>query len=185
MPKPKLLLHSCCAACCIYVAELLKKDYVVSLFFANQQIWPREEYQKRKEETRRVANILDIEFIEYLEDKPYEEKSSEWFDLVKGLEKEKEGGKRCEVCFNNNIQKTAELASKSNFDFFTTTLTVSPHKNSSQISIIGKNAEKKWNVKFLEQDFKKNNGFLMSSNKCREHNIYRQNYCGCLFSKNM
>jgi len=177
--KPKLLLHACCAACSIHVAEMLKKEYEVTLHFHNPQICPQEEYEKRILEVYRVGEMLGLEVIEEISNT-----HSDWLKAVKGLENEPEGGKRCAKCFEFNLEATASFAKYYGFDAFATTLTVSPHKNATLINEIGRRFGKKYGIKFIEADFKKNDGFLKSCEKCNEHDIYRQDYCGCEFSLN-
>ncbi|MBW3020230.1 epoxyqueuosine reductase QueH [Candidatus Woesearchaeota archaeon] len=162
----KLLLHVCCAPCTAGCLEQLK-EYEITMFFSDSNIYPEEEYERRKYEAKKLAEIYGIEFIEDTYD------HDEWREFVKGLEKEPEGGKRCFKCFEFNLRRAAEMAK--NYDFFTTTLTLSPHKSNLKIFEVGKNFEK-----FLEKDFK--TGWAKSVELSIEHNLYRQNYCGCEFS---
>ncbi len=165
-----LLLHVCCACCSTSCIERLNQDYDVTLFFSNSNIFPKKEYDKRLEETRKVAKKLGLPL---LEDDYCHEK---WLESVKGLESEKEGGKRCVKCFEYNLLRVAKVAKS--FDFFTTTLTVSPYKNSKTIFNLGSNFSK-----FLDIDFKKKDGFKRSIELSKEYDLYRQNYCGCEYSK--
>lgn len=176
--KKRLLLHACCAACSIHVAEMLKKEYEVTMYFNNPQIFPATEYAKRLIETKKAGKIIGVEVVEGNRD------YDSWLSYVAGLESEPEGGKRCAKCFEFNLEETAKTAKFHNFDAFTTTLTVSPHKNAETINEIGRKLGEKHGIKFVEADFKKNDGFLKSCEKCHEHDIYRQDYCGCEFSLN-
>ncbi|MBD3355368.1 hypothetical protein GF361_05275 [Candidatus Woesearchaeota archaeon] len=170
----KLLLHTCCAPCSTHVIEELKKEYDITLFFYNPNVEPIQEYEKRLVEAERLAKELNIPIIVGDYD------NIKWHNAVKDYESEPEGGKRCEICFRFNLQKTAKLAKEKNFDFFTTTLTVSPYKNNEVINRIGKDIDEE---RFLEKDFKKQNGYMHSIELSKKHNLYRQNYCGCLYSK--
>ncbi len=172
--KPKLILHMCCAPCSTYVIEKLKKDYDLTLFFYNPNIEHIHEYEKRLVESERLAKELNLPIIIGNYD------NIEWHNAVKGYESEQEGGKRCEICFRFNLKKTGNLAKEKDFDSFTTTLTVSPYKNAELINRIGKEIDPK---RFLEKDFKKQNGYMHSIKLSKKHGLYRQNYCGCLYSK--
>lgn len=169
--KSTLLLHVCCAPCSTHSIEVLKKDYGITLFFSNSNIYPREEYERRFENARKIADIYNLELVEDDYD------NDAWMQYVKGLESEPEKGKRCIKCFEFNLRRTAAYAKRNNFDFFTTTLTISPHKDSKAIFNIGKNLGN-----FLAMDFKKQNGFKDSIELSKKYNLYRQNYCGCKFS---
>lgn len=169
----KLLLHVCCGPCSTHVIDELK-DNEMTLFFYNPNIYPRDEYLRRLEAASKVADKKNIHFI----DGDYDQET--WDDYVKGYEKEPEGGKRCELCFEYRLRKTAEYARKNGFDTFATTLTISPHKDAKKIHAIGKAQEKEHGVSFLESDFKK--GFKESVEMSKELGLYRQNYCGCRFS---
>ena len=173
----KILLHSCCAPCGAYIVEKLSRDYDVTVYFYNPNIHPAEEYEKRKVE---IKNYCEKHGVEFIEEKYNPE---EWFLGVKGLEKEPERGARCAVCFKMRLGKTAEFAQANGFDFFTTTLTISPHKSTEQIFTAGREAEEKSGVKFLARDWKLDNGFKCSCDKSREEGFYRQKYCGCVYSQ--
>ena len=175
----KLLLHTCCACCSTEVIERLKKDYEITLFFSNSNIYPFDEYEKRLNEAKRIAKIMELDLYE----DAYQ--SIEWEMFVGGLEKYKkmpEGGKRCELCFKFNLTRAAKFAKDFKFDCFTTTLTISPHKNHEIINKIGKELTKEFNIEFLESNFKENNGFSKSIEHSKKHKLYRQNYCGCKYS---
>jgi predicted adenine nucleotide alpha hydrolase (AANH) superfamily ATPase len=173
----KILLHSCCAPCGAYVIEQLQKDYDVAVYFCNLNIHPEEEYERRKMEIKNYCEKNKIEFIE----EKYN--PAEWFLTVKGLEKEPERGRRCLVCFKMRLGKTAELAKEKGFDCFTTTLTISPHKDTNQIFVAGKEMEDMTGVKFLARDWKLDNGFKCSCDISKEQGFYRQKYCGCVYSQ--
>lgn len=178
----RMLLHSCCGPCSTSVIERLAPDYDITVFFYNPCITDRAEYEKRKENQLKFIsefneeNGLKIDFIEGKYD------SNEYFKRVEGLEKEPEGGRRCTVCFHQRLEETARYAAEMGFDIFTTTLTVSPHKNYTLIAGIGKEYEEKYGLPFLDLDFKKKAGFQRSIELSKEHELYRQNYCGCVYS---
>ena len=178
---PKLLLHSCCAPCSSRCIEYLSNYFDITVLYYNPNISPQEEYEKRKKEQIRFLkefsskNKLDILDVEY--------NYNDFLDIVKGLEQEKEGGIRCFKCYQLRLEKTAILAKENNFDYFGTTLTVSPYKNSSKLNEIGSLLEKKYNVPYLYSDFKKKDGYKSSILLSNKYNLYRQNYCGCIYSK--
>lgn len=175
--KPKLLLHSCCAPCSTACIEKLKDYFDLTIFYYNPNIDTFEEYQKRLSEQIKYCESLGIKVIG-------EEYQKELFlSAVSGKEEEKEGGSRCEICFFLRLKETANKAKKENFEYFATTLTVSPLKNATVINEIGQEIEKKIGVKYLPTDFKKGGGYLRSIELSKENGLYRQNYCGCEFSK--
>lgn len=180
--KPSLLLHSCCGPCSTAVIERLIDDYHITVYFYNPNIQPQEEYELRLLNQQRFLNDFcaknKIGFIEG----SYE--PSLFLNTVKGHENEKEGQKRCELCFRLRLSETAMAACKYGFDLFTTTLTVSPHKNAALINGIGREAANRYSVKWLYSDFKKKDGYLRSIRLSKEYGLYRQNYCGCIFSRN-
>ena len=177
--KVKLLLHACCAPCLTSVYEQLNDYFEITIFWFNPNIYPTEEYNKRLEELKRYCKIIKVPLI--VGDKLPEDLNN-WELLTKGLDKEIEGGKRCRICIKMRLLYTAKYASEYNFDMFATTLSVSPHKNTYLINNIGKEISEKTGIKFLDRDFKKNNGYKSSVEICKEFNIYRQNYCGCKYS---
>lgn len=180
--KQTLLLHSCCGPCSSAVLERLVADYNVTVLYYNPCIHPQSEYIKRKETQLEVIKKLNEKSdskILFL-DCDYDPES--YFEKVKGLENEKEGGARCEVCFKQRLEMTARLAKENGFDLFTTTLTVSPHKNAELINEIGEKFAKEFGVEFLYSNFKKQNGYLRSIELSKEMGLYRQNYCGCAYS---
>lgn len=179
--KKRLLLHSCCAPCSSYVITYLTNYFDITILYYNPNISPYEEYIKRKNEqiklikeikTKNNIDILDCDYDNDI-----------YNTLIKGLENEPERGNRCTVCYQMRIEKTAILARENKYDYFCTTLSVSPYKNSDLINEIGKNLEKKYCVKWLYSDFKKKDGYKKSIELSKEYNLYRQNYCGCIYSK--
>jgi len=176
--KPSLLLHSCCAPCSSYVLEYLHDYFDITVLYYNPNIEPIEEYLKRKEEQKRFISEVynDVNFL----DCDYENELYE--DVIKGLEAEKEGGGRCYKCYKLRLEKTAVLA-KNKYDYFGTTLSVSPHKNAKFINEIGLELEKKYGVSFLVSDFKKKEGYKRSIVLSKEYDLYRQDYCGCKYSR--
>ena len=179
---PTLLLHSCCAPCSSYVIEYLSKFFKITVFYYNPNISPDEEYQYRANEQKRLIESMTFENpVDFLEG---DYNPDDFFNLCKGLENEPEGGARCAKCFNLRLNKTAEVAKQKDFDYFTTTLTISPLKNAQLINNIGQEIAKKHGLQYLVSDFKKKNGYKRSIVLSKEYNLYRQNYCGCIFSKN-
>ncbi|MFO8016048.1 MAG: epoxyqueuosine reductase QueH [Candidatus Woesearchaeota archaeon] len=173
----RLLLHTCCAPCSTHAIELLKDKYEVVLFFSNSNIFPRGEYEKRLDNARKIASVHGLELVE----DDYDHES--WLSAVKGLESEPEGGKRCLECFRFNIRRARDCAWQRGFDLFTTTLTISPHKDSGSIIRIGHELGGQRAIpQFLPVDLKKNDGFRRSTELSRKHGLYRQGYCGCEFS---
>lgn len=177
--KPTLLLHSCCAPCSSYCIEELVKFFRLTVFYYNPNIDTDEEYEKRKNEQKRfIAEFApEVEFI------GEEHGSEEFYKAVKGLGNEPEGGKRCRVCFALRLSKTAEKAKENGYEFFATTLTISPLKNAKVINEVGLELERTYGVKYLPTDFKKRGGYLRSTVLSQRYGIYRQNYCGCEYSK--
>lgn len=174
----KLLLHVCCAPCSAYVIQQLQKDYDVSLFYFNPNIYPEDEYEIRKNESEKYAKNLGINFIEI------KIGHNDWLSKIKGLENEPERGKRCFVCYKYRLEETAKYARDNNFDIFTTTLSISPHKSSEMINLVGSEISKELVIEYLEADWKKDGGFKRSCEISKENEFYRQNYCGCEFSIN-
>ena len=174
--RPKLLLHSCCAPCSSYVITYLKEYFDITILYYNPNIEPYEEYLKRKEEQIRLCDILGVKIM----DCDYD--NDVFHKVVLGLESEKEGGFRCFKCYELRLRKTASLAN--NFDYFGTTLTVSPYKNSKKLNEIGLELEKEFGIKYLVSDFKKKEGYKKSIELSKKYNLYRQNFCGCVYSAN-
>ncbi|NQV13206.1 MAG: epoxyqueuosine reductase QueH [Parcubacteria group bacterium] len=176
--KKSTLLHICCAPCSTHVIKKLQADFSVTGYFYNPNLYPESEHNKRRQEAIRFGEEIGIEML--VPDK-YEKK--EWLELVKGLEKEPEGGQRCEICYRMRLEKTARLAAAKKYDYFAATLTISPHKRAEAINKIGADASQQHGVKFYAADFKKEGGFQESVELSEKHKLYRQNYCGCEFSK--
>ena len=179
--KPKLLLHSCCGPCSTQVLSFLAPYFNITVFYYNPNIEPYEEYLKRKNEQIRFIKEFKHENINFL-DCDYD--NNIFRNSVVGLEQEKERQARCPVCFRIRLEATAKKAKELNYDYFGTTLTVSPYKNSKQINILGSILQDKYNIKYLFSDFKKGDGYKKSIEYSKEYNLYRQDYCGWLFSKN-
>ncbi len=178
---PSLLLHSCCAPCSSYVLEYLSRYFQITVFYYNPNIYPEEEFYKRCREQERFISMLPaqnpISFI------GSEHMSERFYEAVKGLEHIKEGGERCFACYRLRLAETAETAHRLGMDYFTTTLSISPMKNAAMLNEIGGQEAERCGVKYLFSDFKKKGGYLRSSELSRQYGIYRQNYCGCVFSK--
>ena len=179
---PSLLLHSCCAPCSSYTIEYLSQYFKITVLYYNPNIEPFSEYEKRKEEQKRfIKSFPSKNQISFL-DCDYE---NEKFKIIaKGLENIPEGGERCHKCYTLRMEKTASLAKENSFDYFCTTLSVSPFKNSRVLNEIGNMLEKKYDIKYLYSDFKKEDGYKKSIEYSKKYNLYRQNYCGCIYSKN-
>ena len=178
--RPHILLHSCCGPCSTTVLTFLATYFDITVFYYNPNIEPRAEYEKRKQEQIRFIQEFNNEHITFLD---CDYANQDFRNKVKGLEQEKEGGARCAVCFKLRLEKTARLAKKLNFDYFGTTLTVSPHKNSQIINEIGALLETEYGVKYLYSDFKKKDGYKKSIELSKQYHLYRQDYCGCLFGR--
>ena len=176
--KPRLLLHSCCGPCSTSVLELLTNYFKVDIYYYNPNIYPESEYLKRKNEQKRLINVLDekINFIEGEYD------TDNYNNFIKGLEEEKEGGARCNKCISFRMENVCKYAKENGYDFFTTTLSVSPHKNSKMINETGYNLEEKYSMPYLYSDFKKRDGYKRSIVLSKKYNLYRQDYCGCKYS---
>ena len=179
--RPKLLLHVCCAPCSSYVLETLSKYFKITILYYNPNIYPYEEFAKRYKETEKLIKQMpgcdDVKIIDVGYD------NSEFENLIEGLRNESEGGKRCFKCYELRLRKTAEFAQKNNFDYFTTSLSISPYKNANKLNEIGENLEKEYNIRYLYADFKKKNGYKRSIELSNEYNLYSQDYCGCVYSK--
>lgn len=178
--KPKLLLHSCCGPCSSYVITYLKDYFDITIFYYNPNIEPEEEYIKRKNEQIKLINELNIPSLTLLECN-YDNKL--YREYVKGYEMDVEGGNRCHLCYELRLVKTRDIAKLNNFEYFGTTLTVSPYKNAEILNRIGEKLSENSNLKWLYSDFKKKDGYKKSIELSKEYNLYRQDYCGCLFSK--
>ena len=178
--KPTLLLHSCCGTCSTEVISFLKDYFDITIYYYNPNIEPLEEYLHRKREQIRFLKEYKEAKIKFL-DCDYDNDSFK--QIAKGLESVPEGGARCNKCFYLRMQRTATIAKDNNFEYFGTTLTVSPHKNSEIINEIGEKIMKEYNIKYIYGDFKKNDGYKKSIEMSKAYNLYRQDYCGCLYGK--
>lgn len=178
---PTLFLHSCCAPCSSYVLEYLSQYFKITVFYYNPNIYPDEEYYKRVDEQKQFINRFPaknkIDFVEGNFDK------ERFYAMAKGKENMSEGGERCFLCYQLRLREAAKYAKARNFDYFTTTLSISPHKNADKLNEIGLSLSKEYGIKYLVSDFKKKNGYKRSTELSRQYGIYRQDYCGCIFSK--
>jgi len=174
--KLKILVHICCAPDALYVIDLLQKTYEVTGYFYNPNIHPPEEYALRLEEARKVAQILNFRLLEDVYD------GKRWFELTEKFKDEPEKGKRCNVCYALRLKRTAQKASELGFEMFTTIMSLSPWKKADVINKLGQLFAQKYNIQFLEADFKKKDGFRKSVELSKRHQLYRQNYCGCVYS---
>lgn len=175
--KPMLLLHTCCAPCSSYTIKFLKDYFDITIFYSNDNISPKEEYNHRLNEQIRFANLFNINVL-------YDEyKNEDYQNAIKGEENLGERSHRCYDCYKLRLGKTAQKAKKLGFDYFTTSLSISPYKVSKWINEIGFLLEDKYKISFLYSDFKKEEGYKESIKLSKEYNLYRQDYCGCLYSK--
>ncbi len=176
--RPKLLLHACCAPCASYPVEYLREHFDLGVFYFNPNIESLDEYKLRGAEVKRMCDFFKVDLI-----------SKEWgnerfMQLVKGFENEKEGGSRCDLCFKLRLSETALVAKKLDFEYFTTSLSISPLKNSQKLFEIGEKLGEDTGIRYLPSDFKKKEGYKRATQISKELSLYRQNYCGCIFSKN-
>lgn len=178
---PTLFLHSCCAPCSSYVLEYLSQYFKITVFYYNPNIYPDDEYYKRVEEQKKFIERFPaknkIDFVEGIFDK------DRFYAMAKGLENVPEGGERCFLCYELRLREAAEYAKARNMDYFTTTLSISPLKNAEKLNEIGLNLANEYGIKYLVSDFKKKNGYKRSTELSKQYGIYRQDYCGCIFSK--
>lgn len=179
--RPKLLLHACCAPCSSYVLEYLNSYFDITVYFYNPNIFPIEEYEYRAKELKRMINEMGLnDKVRCIVE---EYSAGEFYSMSKGVESEPEGGARCFKCYELRLERTAAIAAKMRFDYFTTTLSISPLKNSQKLNEIGKILSNKYDIPYLVSDFKKNNGYKRSIELSKQYNLYRQNFCGCVYSK--
>ncbi len=177
---PRLLLHSCCAPCSSYVLEYLSEYFSVTVFYYNPNIFPAEEYEKRvKEQEALILRLPAKHRISFLEG-PYEQER--FYEMAKGFELEPEGGERCFRCYHLRLLEAAQMARAGAFDYFTTTLSISPLKDAEKLNEIGEKLAREYGVAYLNSDFKKRNGYKRSIELSREYGLYRQDYCGCVYS---
>lgn len=178
---PRLLLHSCCAPCSSYVLEYLSKYFWITVLYYNPNIYPPEEIRKRADEQERLIAAMPAEHrITYLEGRYEPER---FYQAVKGHEQDEEGGERCFLCYRQRLEEAAREALAGGFDYFTTTLSISPLKNADKLNEIGEELAGQYGVAYLSSDFKKKNGYKRSTELSKEYGLYRQDYCGCVFSK--
>lgn len=177
--KPTLLLHACCGPCSSYVIEYLSKYFDITIYYYNPNIYPKEEYKRRLDELKKFVKVFNnkVKVIEEL----YNEE--DYNKAVKNLEHLGEKSIRCYECYKFRMEKAASFAEENRYDYFTTTLSISPHKNSNWINEIGGILEKEYGIKYLYSDFKKKNGYKRSLELSKEYKLYRQDYCGCIYSK--
>jgi predicted adenine nucleotide alpha hydrolase (AANH) superfamily ATPase len=176
--KPRILVHVCCAPDALYVFGVLKEEYAVTGYFSNSNIHPRDEYELRLEEAKKVASALGVRLIE----DSYEPDG--WFALTRKFNDEPEKGRRCDVCYAARLKRTSERAAGDGFDAFTTVMSLSPWKKAAVMNRIGRQFAARCGVAFLAGDFKKKDGFKKSVELSRANGLYRQEYCGCLYSRN-
>ena len=179
---PRLLLHSCCAPCSSYVLEYLSNYFSIAVFYYNPNIFPESEYTKRICEQQRLLDMLPAKHSISFIAGPYE--SERFFKMAKGLEHVKEGGERCFKCYELRLREAAKLAKNAEFDYFTTTLSISPLKKAEKLNEIGARLGEEYGVEYLKSDFKKKNGYKRSIELSKEYGLYRQDHCGCVFSRN-
>lgn len=177
---PSLLLHSCCAPCSSYCLEYLSQFFRITVYYYNPNIYPITEYKKRVEEQKRLISCLPVTFpISFLEAR-YD--ANEFFSVTKGMEDVPEGGERCFICYELRLKETAKMAKEQGFDYFTTTLSISPLKKADILNEIGKHLEQEYEVSYLLSDFKKRNGYKRSIELSKAYELYRQDFCGCVYS---
>ena len=178
---PRLFLHSCCAPCSSYVLEYLSQYFEITVFYYNPNIFPEEEFYKRIREQERLIEELPAKHkIHFLAGKYDSEK---FYAMAKGLENVPEGGERCFKCYELRLRAAAEEALRDGYDYFTTTLSISPLKNAAKLNEIGERLAKEYQIAYLPSDFKKKNGYKRSTELSKEYGLYRQDYCGCVYSK--
>lgn len=177
---PKLLLHSCCAPCSSYVLEYLSDYFEITVFYYNPNIFPESEYTKRILEQQMLIQDMKVKYpISFLAGSYERDK---FYEIAAGLEHLKEGGERCFKCYELRLEEAAKIAQEGEFDYFTTTLSISPMKNAEKLNEIGNKVGAKYGVSYLQSDFKKKNGYKRSIELSKEFGLYRQDYCGCEFS---
>lgn len=178
---PTLLLHSCCAPCSSYCLEYLSQYFKITVLYYNPNIFPLQEFHKRIQEQEKLIQELPAKYPIHFVAGEYD--SEKFYEMAKGLEDLKEGGERCFRCYELRLREAAKLAEKEGFDYFTTTLSISPLKNAHKLVEIGERLAEEYQVAYLTSDFKKKNGYLRSTELSREYGLYRQDYCGCIYSK--
>ena len=177
---PTLLIHSCCAPCSSYCLEYLSDYFKITVLYYNPNIYPKEEYDFRAKEQERFINSIPTKYPISFMEAPYT--PDEFYAIAKGFEKEPEGGERCTRCYRLRLEYTAKIAQELNMDYFTTTLSISPLKDAKRLNSIGLELEEIYKVPYLLSDFKKKNGYKRSVELSKEYDMYRQNFCGCVYS---
>ena len=182
---PRLLLHSCCAPCSSYVLEYLSRNFSITVLYYNPNVYPPEEFDHRASEQKRLINEFNKSdgIINKIDLMIADHDPGEFYEIAKGYEDEPETGKRCMRCYRLRLEKTAQIAKEQGFDYFTTTLSISPLKSADALNSIGEAVAREYGVKHLPSDFKKKEGYKRSIELSREYGLYRQNYCGCEFSQ--
>lgn len=179
--RPKLLIHSCCAPCSSYVLEYLSNYFEITLYYYNPNIYPENEYSIRVEEQRNIINTMILSSnVSFIQGK-YDPK--EYYNAIRGFENSEEGGERCFACYELRLRQAAKLAKELKYDYFATTLSISPHKNALKINEIGQEIAREFGIKHLPSDFKKKNGYKRSIELSKLYGLYRQDYCGCIYSQ--
>ena len=181
--KPKLLIHACCGPCSSYVIEYLSNYFDITIFYYNPNIYPTNEFVRRYDELDKLINEFNINNNKEIKLLLKDNGNKEFYEAIRGLEHLGEKSRRCYNCYKLRMRESAKYAKKNNFDYFTTTLSISPYKNANWINEIGKKLEDKIGIKYLYSDFKKKNGYKRSLELSKEYNLYRQEYCGCVYSK--
>nr|WP_296265527.1 epoxyqueuosine reductase QueH [uncultured Merdimonas sp.] len=177
---PRLLLHSCCAPCSSYVLEYLSQYFYITIFYYNPNIFPESEYTKRILEQQTLIGQMRVKYPVSFIAGSYDKER--FYEMAKGLEDAREGGERCMKCYELRLRESAQIAKSGDFDYFTTTLSISPMKNAARLNEIGLKLQEEYGVKYLLSDFKKKNGYKRSIELSKEYGLYRQDYCGCEFS---
>lgn len=179
--RPRLLLHSCCGPCSSGCIERLNEFFDITVYYYNPNLDTSDEFLRRAEEQAKLLKEMDLKYDMDLVVVDYN--SNEYYSKIKGLEKESEGGKRCSECFDLRLRKSAEYAAENGFEYFTTTLSISPYKNAKLLNELGEEIANEYGIKYLYSDFKKKDGYKRSIELSKEYNMYRQDYCGCIYSK--
>lgn len=178
---PKLLIHSCCAPCSSYVLEYLSNYFAITVYYYNPNIYPEEEYLRRVKEQEQLIESMEFKNPVMFMKGDYD--TNKYYELIKGHEGDKEGNERCFLCYRLRLEEAARVAKEGGYEFFTTTLTISPHKDAVKLNEIGEELATSYGVLFLLSDFKKRNGYKRSIELSDKYGLYRQDYCGCVFSK--
>ncbi len=178
--RPKLLIHSCCAPCSSYVLEYLSGYFEITVFYYNPNIYPPEEYVRRAEEQQHLLQAMPLSGEVQFRSGAYE--PDRYYEAVRGKEDEPEGKGRCFTCYELRLREAAQLAKQEGYEYFTSTLSISPHKNADKLNEIGSRLAAEYGVLYLPSDFKKKNGYKRSIELSKEYSLYRQDYCGCVYS---